>query len=85
MSADPREPKGAPLSWTEERGMSDFLRAKGRAPVLGLRREGARDERPSDEGEDRGPERPEPSGTSRVRRGKDRGPERPEASGGGRA
>jgi hypothetical protein len=41
--------------------MSDFPRAKGRAPVLGRRREGARDERPSDEGEDRGPERPEAS------------------------
>ncbi len=36
----------------------DSLRAKGRAPVPGLRSEGARDERMSDEGGGRGPERP---------------------------
>jgi uncharacterized membrane protein YoaK (UPF0700 family) len=37
-------------------------RAKGRAPAPGLRREGARNERTSDEGGGRGPERPEASG-----------------------
>jgi len=41
-------------------------RAEGRAPVLALRREGARNERPTDEGEGRGLERPEASGESRV-------------------
>ncbi len=37
-------------------------RAEGGAPAPGLRREGARDERTSDEGGGRGPERPEASG-----------------------
>ena len=41
-------------------------RAKGRAPVIGLRREGARNEGPSDEGEGRGPERPAASGENKV-------------------
>jgi hypothetical protein len=39
----------------------DLLRAKGRAAVFGLRREGARNERPSDEGENGGSQRPEAS------------------------
>src|ERR1700722_14185432 len=42
-------------------------RAKGRAPVLGLRSEGA--QRPSDEGEGRGLERPAASGESIARAG----------------
>ena len=41
-------------------------RAEGRAPAPGLRREGARYERTSDEGGGRGPERPEASGTNRA-------------------
>ena len=46
----------------------DRPRAKARAPVFALRSEGARNERPSDEGENRGPERAEASGkTARVR------------------
>jgi hypothetical protein len=42
-------------------------RANGRAPVLGLRREGARDERLSDEGEGRGPEAARPAARPRRR------------------
>ncbi len=64
----PPEPKRAPLSWTEERRPRDEVSpgAEGRAPAPGLRREGARDERASDEGGGRGPERPEASGGSRA-------------------
>jgi len=40
----------------------DRPRAKARAPVFALRSEGARNERPSDEGENRGAERAEASG-----------------------
>src|SRR5580693_9402310 len=43
-----------------ERPDKNSPRAKGRAPVLGLRSEGA--QRPSDEGEGRGLERPAASG-----------------------
>ena len=55
--------------------MSDgaLPRAKGRAPVFGLRREGARNERPSDEGEGRGAERPAASGKTQNERPSDEG------------
>jgi acyl CoA:acetate/3-ketoacid CoA transferase beta subunit len=43
-------------------------RAEGRAPAPGLRREGATEERTSDEGGGRGPERPEASGENTVTR-----------------
>ncbi len=42
-------------------------RAKGRAPAPGLRSEGARNERTSDEGGGRGPERPEASAGNTAR------------------
>ena len=56
---------------TEER--RSLPRVEGRAPVLGLRSEGARNERTSDEGEDGGPERPEASGEAQHERLSDEG------------
>src|ERR1700761_8430437 len=43
-------------------------RARGRAPVFGLRSDGARNDRRGDEGEGGGPGRPAASGANRVRR-----------------
>jgi hypothetical protein len=52
-----------PGMWSvRRRGEGRDPRAKGRAGVFGLRREGARDERPSDEGKNTGFGRPEASG-----------------------
>jgi hypothetical protein len=62
-----RGARPCPELGSDDRGMRDSLRAKGRAAVFGLRSEGARNERPSDEGENGGSQRPAASRDNTAR------------------